>query len=58
MLGQCKRCGWAGEVKEATFDFKDGSEKGRHYPQALVCVDVAECLKRTSIEQPDMVSSG
>jgi hypothetical protein len=58
MKGKCERCGWAGEVEEAEFDFKNSEEWGHHFLRAMVCVDVAECLKRTSIEQPDMVSSG
>ena len=58
MLGKCERCGWAGEVEEAEWDFKNAGEQGHHFLRALVCVDVATCLTRTSIEQPDMVSSG
>ena len=58
MKGKCARCGYVGQVQKATFDFRNANEQGHHFLQALVCVDVARCLKRTSIEQPDMVSSG
>ena len=58
MIGKCERCGFPGEVVEVEFDFKTAGEQGHHFLRALVCVDVATCLTRTSIEQPDMVSSG
>jgi hypothetical protein len=56
MLGKCERCGWVGEVEEVRVLV--GKLKGQHCIRGVVCVDSSECLKRASIEQPDMVSSG
>ena len=58
MNGKCERCGFPGEVVEVEFDFKTAGEQRHLFLQAFVCVDVATCLTRRSIEQPDMVSSG
>ena len=56
--GKCERCGYPGEVVEVEYDFKNIGDNGHHYLRGIVCADVSACFKRTSIEQPDMVSSG